>query len=116
VYGAQPAWTSNPASSFPHVPSDVEPSATEHTWHVPVHAELQQTPSAQNPVTQAVPTTQGEPGGSSWQTCVDPLHEPVAQSELIAQVCPAAHFPQSGPPQSTSVSEPFRIRSRQLAA
>jgi hypothetical protein len=32
-----------------HVPLELPPAATVHAWQVPVHAELQHTPSAQKP-------------------------------------------------------------------
>ena len=32
-----------------HVPLSVDPAATAHAWHVPLHAALQHTPSAQKP-------------------------------------------------------------------
>jgi hypothetical protein len=43
-------WTGCPSGIVVHVPSAVAPSAREQTWHPPVHALSQQTPSAQWPV------------------------------------------------------------------
>src|SRR5580704_19512314 len=76
---------SSPDLTEPHTPSDPCPlAAALHASHVPLHAELQQTPSAQD-----------RPDAQSlfWLQCL-----PCAQ-----RVAHAA----TGPPQSTSVSIPF---------
>src|SRR6185436_17626391 len=53
--------------SVAHTPSLAAPPATLHAWQSPVslppHAVLQQTPSAQLPLTQSMPTLHAAPSG-----------------------------------------------------
>jgi hypothetical protein len=79
-----------PATIAPQTPSLPCPFfAAVQAWHVPLHAELQQTPSAQNPEAQSPFTTQALP-------CAQRVAQPAAL-----------------PPQSTSVSVPFFVRLSQ---
>jgi hypothetical protein len=50
------------------------------------------------------------------QTCVFGSQTPEVQSEPVRQDRPFPHFGQTPPPQSTSVSAPFRKPSEQLGA
>jgi hypothetical protein len=52
--------------------------------------------------------------GMFWQT--PPVQKPELQSPFPVHILPAPHFPQVGPPQSTSVSAPFLTPSEQLGA
>jgi hypothetical protein len=51
----------------------------------------------------------------AWQVFGVPLQTPLWQSPFTEQRRVVAHFGQSAPPQSTSVSPPFCTRSEQLA-
>jgi hypothetical protein len=66
--------------------------------------------ATQSPLHKVKPAWQGE----DWQT---PLtQKPLRQSEFARHCLPLAHFGQTGPPQSTSVSWPFLIPSLQVGA
>lgn len=47
---AHEPWGLVPSGALLHVPSAPTLSAAVHAWQLPVHAVLQQTPSAQNPL------------------------------------------------------------------
>jgi hypothetical protein len=75
-----------PSFAAPHVPSDpMSFFDAAHAWHTPLHAELQQTPSAQKPEPQSVPTVHGAP--------VMPrgLHEPATHVNDGMQSASLAH-------------------------
>jgi hypothetical protein len=75
-----------PGTTRPHVPSEPCPFlAAEQAMHIPVHGELQQTPSTQNPAAQSAPTSHFLPG---------------------PHVVPHVLFGAVTPPQSMSVSVP----------
>ena len=68
------------AAIFPHVPFEPLPFLTVvHAWHVPVHAESQQTPSVQKPLEHSVFWVQGLPRPKKMVVLVqppNPLHVP----------------------------------------
>jgi hypothetical protein len=61
-------------------------AASAHDWQVPLHAELQQTPCAQNFDRHSVPSAQVLPALLS-------PHEPAMQTAGVAQSASAAHEP-----------------------
>ena len=84
--------------------------AALHWTQPPVQAVSQQAPSTQKPLAQVPLEAQLAP---SCEAQTLPLQEPLEQSPPTLQVLPAAQGGQ-GPPQSTSVSEPFFTMSAQL--
>jgi hypothetical protein len=121
---------SRPFPMTPQEPSEPLPFfAAVHAWHVPVHAELQHTPSAQLALWQSPPAAQclaipqaGQVPPPQSMSVSAPFLTPslqsgarhmwvadeqtrLAQSGPIWQCRPAAHAGQD-PPQSVSVSDP----------
>jgi hypothetical protein len=127
-----------PTTTLPHVPSVPAPlCAAVHAVHVPEHAVLQQTPSAQKPLVHWVPSppVQGLPSicaavqtpllqklpaaqSPSTEQAVHTrfLQSPLAQSLSNLQSLVLAQAGQELPPQSTSVSVPSLMSSEQVAA
>jgi hypothetical protein len=113
---ARPAQVSNPSSE---------------TWNVPVHGpealclvkvsvSIGTVEVIEKPVviaTLIAPSrglTASAPPAGATQTA--PLQDPLAQSAGTRHVRPFAHVPHVAPPQSTSVSVPFRMRSSHAGA
>ena len=97
----------------PQMPSPPTPFlACEQAWQVPVQIELQQTPSAQNPLAQSVPEAQVSarlPLSTQVlfrQWAVSMQSKELAQ--LVAQVLPEhRRRPQSSAPLSAQVPKPL---------
>ena len=127
-----PASAHSPAGSVPAATGAQAPSlwpvcAATQLSHIPVQAELQQTPSLHVAERHVVPVAHGTPRPClAVQMLVDPSQKSVTpqlaseqgpqtppsqlrdrQSVLAPQLDPSAHAGQLGPPQSVSVSVPF---------
>jgi hypothetical protein len=127
-----------PTTTLPQVPSVPAPlCAAVHAVHVPAHAVLQQTPSAQKPLVHWVPSppVQGLPSISAGvqtpllqkspvtqslsithATHLSLVQTPLVQSRGSRQSLVLAQDGHEAPPQSTSVSVPSLMPSEQVAA
>jgi hypothetical protein len=99
--GAQVPLPGRPRGATSQRPSSVEPWGFEHTWHSPVHAVSQQTPSTQCPVLHSLEVVQPAP-------CLLP-HRPVGP-----QLCPVPVHPAGSSASTMGVHTPSLVPAPQV--
>ena len=99
------------AGMLVHNPFAEAPLAADAVWQLPLQAVFEQKPSEQNPVWHWLAAEQAAPWANRTGVVqTPPLQTPDEQLPLATHCLPTPQAPQD-PPQSTSVSVPFLIKS-----